>query len=392
MKYFHLLILIIAVYTAKAQSVEMHLKGKLIGNKNIKYAFLYDLNKDGFQLSKKAAINNKGFSINSSYDLAKASSIWQVGYLVISDEESPSQEYIEKNNRRVFYEKDVRIQYSVEESIYSVKSGFNNLIEDKFYRNNASFLRKRDSIANIIDKEPISQELKFAKKQKEQRIFLTQMFEANLAVIKEEPNSLSSMLNMVPLFAVNQISYQEAESIYQSFSDSSKNTINGEKIASLVQKLKNNADFDPRATKLKIGDIMYGFTLDDISGVKVKSTDVYGTYTLLDFWASWCIPCRNETPYLKKAFEQFKDRGFRVIAISIDAEDALEKWRAAVEVDGTRGFVNLTDPSGRTGIAKELNINAIPANYVIDQNGQIVGKNLRGSDLIELLSKLYKLN
>jgi peroxiredoxin len=392
MKYISLLILIISAFATQAQSIEMHLEGDLVGNKNVKYAFLYNLNKEGYQLSKKAIINNKKFSINDSYDSAIDNSIWQVVYLVISDEESPSQEYIEKNNRRMFYEKNVRIQYFSDKSLYFVKEGFNNLVEEKFYQNNANFLKKRDSIAKIIDQEPISPELKFEKKQKEQRSFLNHMFAANLAVIKETPNSISSMLNLVPLFAVNQISYEEANLIYQSYSDSTKDTKNGRKIGEMVLKLKNNADFDPRATKLNVKDAMYDFTLDDINGAKVKSTDVYESYTLIDFWASWCIPCRNETPYVRKAFDQFKEKGFKVIAISIDAEDAKEKWKAAVEVDGINGFVNLINPSGKSGLAKELNINAIPANYVVDKNGEIIAKNLRGSDLIELLGKLYKQN
>jgi thiol-disulfide isomerase/thioredoxin len=140
---------------------------------------------------------------------------------------------------------------------------------------------------------------------------------------------------------------------------------------------------------LKVGAQMPEFALKNSEDILVKSSSKFGKYTLIDFWASWCAPCRAETPNLIKAYNSFHAKGFNIIAISIDQLKDKEKWLMAIEKDHSDAWINLFNPGGTDNIAKELGINAIPANYLIDNKGKVIAKDLRGEALMDTLRKLY---
>jgi thiol-disulfide isomerase/thioredoxin len=109
---------------------------------------------------------------------------------------------------------------------------------------------------------------------------------------------------------------------------------------------------------------------------------------LIDFWASWCGPCRAEYPFLKKAYARFKDKNFEIIGISIDDEKS--QWLDAIRSNGF-GWIQLSDLKGReNAVAKAYGISAIPQSLLIDPQGKIVAKNLRGEELISKLEELMQ--
>lgn len=136
-----------------------------------------------------------------------------------------------------------------------------------------------------------------------------------------------------------------------------------------------------------IGNVAPDFVQPDVEGKLVRLSDFQGQYVLLDFWASWCGPCRAENPNLKKAYLNYKDKGLEVIAVSLDNMNAKKAWLDAIEHDGLP-WINVSDLKGWNNDAVQLyGVRAVPTNYLIDPQGKIVAVNLKGEELHKALGK-----
>lgn len=136
-----------------------------------------------------------------------------------------------------------------------------------------------------------------------------------------------------------------------------------------------------------IGDDAPEIALADTNGIVKKLSDQKGKVVLLDFWASWCGPCRMENPNVVKAFNKYKDKGFTVFSVSLD--NSRDKWKAAILKDALT-WTHVSDLKGwQSSAAKLYKITGIPNTLLLDKNGKIVAKNLRGYQLEEALEKLF---
>jgi thiol-disulfide isomerase/thioredoxin len=137
------------------------------------------------------------------------------------------------------------------------------------------------------------------------------------------------------------------------------------------------------------GTMLASFILPDFNGKQVNLEQFKGKYVLVDFWASWCAPCRKEIPYLKKALAAFGKNNFVILSVSID--DKSNNWRKAINVDQTQAFIHLIDINGwKSTVTKQYNIESIPANFLLDPSGRIIDKDLRGEKLFEKLTKVFQ--
>lgn len=145
------------------------------------------------------------------------------------------------------------------------------------------------------------------------------------------------------------------------------------------------------AENIAIGKQIKDFTAKDLKGKEFNLQEQLNnnTYVLVEFWASWCGPCRAEIPNLKAAYQDYNDDGFGIVSFSIDSKE--EKWKKASEEENIP-WVNVSDLMAmRSPVAKLYGITAIPANYLVDANGTIVATDLRGAELDEKIKELLML-
>ncbi|MBE9603084.1 TlpA disulfide reductase family protein [Pedobacter sp. MC2016-24] len=139
---------------------------------------------------------------------------------------------------------------------------------------------------------------------------------------------------------------------------------------------------------VEVGKAAKDFVQNDTEGRPVTLSAFKGRYILLDFWASWCGPCRSENPNVLKAYQKFKGENFEIIAISLD--DKKDPWLKAIQTDGLP-WIQLSDLKGiKNQVAMMYGVTGIPQNFLIDPNGMIVARDLRGDALEKMLQKFIK--
>jgi peroxiredoxin len=201
--------------------------------------------------------------------------------------------------------------------------------------------------------------------------------EINLSFIKSYPQSWVSLLTIQD-YARGGADLNEFAALFDALSPELKASTIGVDLAEKVQ----------GADKTAIGKAAPDFTLPTASGKLVSLHDLKGKYVLIDFWASWCGPCRAENPNVVKAYNAYKTKGFTIVGISLDDTSFKSKWIAAIQNDHL-DWTQLCDLKGWASKPVGMYaVTGIPQNFLVDPNGNIVAKNLRGEDLENKLKVL----
>lgn len=204
---------------------------------------------------------------------------------------------------------------------------------------------------------------------KEYKKFQNEMNDYSKKFIKENPDAYLSVLLLENFLMRQYLTPEEIKSYFEGLDKDVKETKSGKKIKTALDSM----------SAIVIGKPAPNFSAPSPEGKTISLKESLGKVTIIDFWASWCGPCRAENPNVVALYNEFHPQGLNIIGVSLDKDAA--KWKDAIAKDGLiwSHVSNLKfweDP-----IAKQYNVQSIPATFILDEKGNIVAKDLRGEEL-----------
>lgn len=191
-------------------------------------------------------------------------------------------------------------------------------------------------------------------------------------------NNILSALLALSNIQGKRLPLTEMEKLYSNLGEGAKKTITGKLIKERIDKLASTTQ----------GRKTPDFTLPDLEGKNVTLSQVKAKYKILDFWASWCGPCRLNKPILKRMYKEFHDKGLEIVSVSLD--DKKDNWEGVVKKDELN-WIHLSSLKGwKCEVAGLYNVTVLPSMFVLDEQNRIIATNLRGEKLYDFISGLFK--
>lgn len=196
--------------------------------------------------------------------------------------------------------------------------------------------------------------------------------------LTENPKSPIALYTL-ERYAGYDIDPNEVGPLFDKLSPEAKNSASGKAFSSRIDISKKTA----------VGAMAMDFTQGDTLEKPVSLHDYKGKYVLVDFWASWCGPCRAENPNVVKAYNEYKDKNFTVLGVSLDQPGKKQSWLDAIHKDSLT-WTQVSDLKfWNNAVAQQYGIRAIPQNLLIDPSGKIIAKNIRGEELNKKLDEIF---
>ena len=376
---FALLLCSITVYGFQQQENDsFRLKGK-IGKLNVPAKVYFSYFAEGIEYTDSTSINNGSFSFTGSI---KSPSPSRIILDYSGDGLIPA---ARAGNIFYLYLEPGIVNLESPDSLQNIKF-INSSINDEYLAylkniggNIQDLSAKMNSKYQSATKEQQSDTAFTAALDREYRTLLKERSQKQLQYAKEHSDSYFSIVALTEGTPSTDIDIATVEPLFLSINKKFRDTSEGKSFAKRIDAARN----------ISIGKEAPDFTQNDPDGNPVKLSDFRGKYLLIDFWASWCGPCRQENPNLVKAYAKYKDKGFEILGVSLDDKKGKQAWLNAIKKD------NLTWPqvsdlkSWSNDVALLYGVRAVPQNYLISPEGIIIASNLKGEKLEEFLDSLF---
>ena len=215
--------------------------------------------------------------------------------------------------------------------------------------------------------------------EKRARLIEQEILDAKLSYAKQNPDKHMALMALNSTLAPG-FDAVAMEKIFLSLKPELRETYFGKQVGLRIATFK----------KTQEGVEAADFSQPDVNGKMVKLSDYRGKYVLIDFWASWCAPCRRENPNLVKAYDKYRSKGFEILGVSLDKAADKAKWIKAI-ADDQLTWTQVGDMKGwENEAAVNYEVKAIPMNFLIDPSGKIIAKELRGEALDAKLKQLFE--
>ncbi len=158
----------------------------------------------------------------------------------------------------------------------------------------------------------------------------------------------------------------------------------------ITDRIRQKIESNPNRPKIKIGMQAPDFTAPDPQGKQITLSEIKGKVTIVDFWASWCKPCRIENPNLVKLYDKYHSKGLEIISVSLERGNQKAFWIEAIKKDQLNWYNVSNLKFWQDPIAQAYSVNSIPATFILDENGTVVAERLRGAELEATIKNLLE--
>ena len=296
--------------------------------------------------------------------------------------ETPQMHYLQFGRSRKY------VAVFVENSAISVSGDMDSIdlvtiagsnIHDKYTKYSEGLKPFRDSMKELYPKYDLADSLGDEQMKNEidsiyESVYAEQVDYTKVIIDENKNNALGPYLVSNIYYSDDKL--EELEAIMKTFSEQALASIYYLELVTKIDIWKSVA----------VGQPAINFSQQDTTGTEISLSSFKGKYLLIDFWASWCGPCRVENPNVVALYQEMKDKDFEIIGVSFDTDR--EKWVNAIKEDGVN-WIHVSDLKGwKNAVGATYGVNAIPHTVLLDKEGVIIAKNLRGKDLREKLESI----
>jgi len=268
-----------------------------------------------------------------------------------------------------------------------VKGTFNNEVFNDYKNKYQQKLKAIEAVkAEFFNSEEDAEVLKVLQKKGDS--LKAQLKNFGYEFIVENNNSDFALFMLEGLTGQKGFDLELATKAYENIDVSikTKNEINQQISDRIKQKIENN----PKKGKIKIGMKAPDFTAPNPEGEQITLSKIKGKVTIVDFWASWCKPCRIENPNLVKLYDKYHSKGLEIISVSLERGNQKAFWIEAIKKDQLSWYNVSNLKFWQDPIAQAYSVNSIPSTFILDENGTLIAERLRGTELEAKIKSLLE--